>query len=67
MMGAETLNGLVGDRSWMRDSKGISYGQPSNAIVEWQSQRSSLAVPSAPKNEAKREILAIKYIRGYDR
>lgn len=53
-------------RIWMRDSKGISYGQLSETIVEMQSQRRSLAVPSVPKNHAKTEMLALQSIQGSD-
>lgn len=45
---------------WMRESKDISYGLPSNAFVERQSQRSSLAVSSEPNKRAKTEILALE-------
>lgn len=62
MMGTWTLDEIRGARTWMRYSEGISYGQPSNAIVERQSQRTSLAEQSAPKNWAKTQILAIHLI-----
>lgn len=44
---------ISGARIWMGYVEGISYGQPSNDTVERQSQRRSLAVPSAPKIWAK--------------
>lgn len=42
----------------MRHTEGISYGQPSNAIVERRPQRASLPVPSMPKSCAKIDTLA---------
>lgn len=51
-------------RIWMRDSKGISHGQPSNTFVGRQSQRSSLAVPSAPKSRAKNWNFGISWHSG---
>lgn len=47
----------------MRETKGISYGQPSNDIVEGMSQKHSLP---APKNKANTEILALWIIQGFD-
>lgn len=47
-------------RIWMTNSKGISHGQPSNGIVEGESQRSSVPLPPAPKKSgARTEILAL--------